>query len=77
MNYFQTETRKKYVRMLSTIYTLCIGVVLLSFRFPFILDLRSKICMADMSQVLFSAGLIVLSTVNVSDVDELIQFFSP
>ena len=77
MKYFDTKARKKYIRMLSTIYTLGVGLVLLCFRFPFIVDLRGKVCITDLSHIMFSAGLIVLSTINVSDVDELIGFFRP
>ncbi len=71
IRYFFTTNRRKYFRILSTIYTLGIGLVLISLRFPFLIDLRKKTCMKEVTTLMLSAGLIVLSTLTKEDIAEV------
>ena len=71
IRYFFTTNRRKYFRILSTIYTLGIGIVLISLRFPFLIDLRKKTCMKEVTTLMLSAGLIVLSTLSKEDIAEV------
>ena len=71
IRYFFTTNRRKYFRILSTVYTLGIGIVLISLRFPFLIDLRKKTCMKEVTTLMLSAGLIVLSTLSKEDIAEV------
>lgn len=71
IRYFFTTNRRKYFRILSTVYTLGIGLVLISLRFPFLIDLRKKTCMKEVTTLMLSAGLIVLSTLTKEDIAEV------
>jgi CDP-diglyceride synthetase len=71
IRYLFTTNRRKYFRILSTIYTFGIGVVLISLRFPFLIDLRKKTCMKEVTTLMLSAGLIVLSTLSKDDIAEV------
>ena len=71
IRYFFTTNRRKYFRILSTVYTLGIGIVLISLRFPFLIDLRKKTCMKEVTTLMLSAGLIVLSTLTKEDIAEV------
>tara|TARA_Y100000994_G_scaffold239674_1_gene233533 strand:- start:3320 stop:3733 length:414 start_codon:yes stop_codon:yes gene_type:complete len=71
IRYLFTTNRRKYFRILSTIYTLGIGLVLISLRFPFIINLRNKTCMKEVTTLMLSAGLIVLSTLTKEDIAEV------
>ncbi len=71
IRYFFTTNRRKYFRILSTVYTFGIGIVLISLRFPFLIDLRKKTCMKEVTTLMLSAGLIVLSTLSKEDIAEV------
>tara|TARA_B100001094_G_scaffold223956_1_gene218156 strand:+ start:8234 stop:8578 length:345 start_codon:yes stop_codon:yes gene_type:complete len=66
-----TTNRRKYVRMLNTFFTLCVGIILVSLRFPFLIDLNSKKALKEVTTLMFTAGLIVLSTIRPEEVAEL------
>tara|TARA_B100000902_G_C27321917_1_gene925279 strand:- start:2787 stop:3131 length:345 start_codon:yes stop_codon:yes gene_type:complete len=66
-----TTNRRKYVRMLNTFFTLCVGIILVSLRFPFLIDLNSKKALKEVTTLMFTAGLIVLSTIRPEEVGEL------
>ena len=66
-----TTNRRKYIRMLNTFFTLCVGIILISLRFPFLIDLNSKKALNEVTTLMFTAGLIVLSTIRPEEVGEL------
>ena len=64
--------REKYTNALNTFYILGVSIVLLSVRFPSILfDISNPKYSNDTSALIFSAGLIVLSTVSYKDIVHL------
>ena len=71
-----TTNRRKYVRMLNTVFTLCVGIILISLRFPFLIDLNSKKALKEVTMLMFTAGLIVLSTIRPDEISELWELIS-
>jgi len=69
------EESEDYIKALNTIYTIGIGLVLLSLRFPFILDLRDKDSQIAASRLMLSAGVIVLSTLRPEDFTHIYKLF--
>ena len=64
--------REKYTNALNTFYSLGVGLVLLSVRFPYIfLDLSDPQYSNDVASLIFSAGIIVLSTISYKNVVDL------
>jgi len=71
------EESKEYIKALNTIYVIGIGIVLLSLRFPFILDLREKESQVAASRLMLSAGIIVLSTLRPDDLIQVYKLLIP
>ena len=63
-----TEKEEKYVRILNTVYTLGVGIVLICMRFPnMFVDFSSIEYSKQLKPLLFSAGVIVLTSVSYDD----------
>ncbi len=77
IRYFFTTNRRKYFRMLSTIYTLCMGFLLISLRFDILVDLRNRSCLKEIKFLMLSAGLIILSTLSKDDLGEVWDLIVP
>ena len=77
IRYFFTTNRRKYFRMLSTIYTLCMGFLLISLRFDVLVDLRNRSCLKEIKFLMLSAGLIILSTLSKDDLGEVWDLIVP
>lgn len=77
IHFFFTTNRRKYFRILSTIYTLCMGFLLISLRFDFLFDLRKKSCFKEIKFLMLTAGLIILSTISKEDLDEVWDLLVP
>lgn len=75
--YLYREESKKYVKALNTIYTLGIGLVLISLRYPLILDLRNQKCTIAVSRLMLSAGIIVVSTLRPDDLLQVYNLLVP
>ncbi len=71
------EESKEYIKALNTIYVIGIGIVLLSVRFPFILDLRDTESQVAASRLMLSAGIIVLSTLRPDDLIQVYKLLIP
>ena len=67
-HYFDKNGRDEYVKALNTIYTLGVGIVLVSIRFPILLSFKKRDCSPQLSSLMVSAGVIVLSTVRYEEV---------
>lgn len=77
IRYFFTTNRRKYFRVLNTIYTLGIGLLLISLKFPFLIDLRNRASLNAITHLMLSAGLIVMSTLSAEDISELWSVLIP
>ena len=67
-----SRLREKYTNALNTFYILGVSIVLLSVRFPSVLfDISNPKYRNDTSALIFSAGLIVLSTVSYQNIVDL------
>lgn len=71
------EESTEYIKALNTIYVIGIGIVLLSLRFPFILDLRNEESQVAASRLMLSAGIIVLSTLRPEDLIQVYKLLIP
>lgn len=72
ISYFKEEKHSKYRNILNTIYTLGIGILLISIQYPILFDSRQH--PNEVSALMFSAGIIVLTTLRIDDIKQLRSF---
>ena len=70
--WFEEHKQKKYRRILNTIFTMGIGLLLISLKYPIFIDVKDHI--DEVTSLMVSAGIIVLSTLRIDDVKTLIEF---
>jgi len=69
------DESKEYIRSLNTIYTIGIGLLLIVLRFPALIDIKNKKTINAISKLMFSAGIIVLSTLRPEDITQIHNLF--
>ena len=70
--WLEEKKAKKFGNLLNTVFTLGIGVLLISLKYPVLFDARKH--PDEVSSLMMSAGLIVLSTLEKNDIFALFQF---
>tara|TARA_Y100000389_G_scaffold204601_1_gene258267 strand:+ start:3476 stop:3790 length:315 start_codon:yes stop_codon:yes gene_type:complete len=70
--WFKDERRMRYRKLLNTVFTFGIGILLISLQYPLIT--RVKEHPKETSHLMFSAGLIVLTTIHVQDIKDVLDF---